>query len=73
MQHQCWKYHSHHHSNAGGNNWAPIEDMMNSRSNAAAVTINDGVSFLISVANLFFINSEANFDLLFREEIWHFG
>jgi len=39
---QCWKYHSHHHSNAGGNNWAPIEDMMNSRSNAAAVTINDG-------------------------------
>ena len=37
---QCWKYHSHHHESG----WLPEDDLLTSRSNAAAVTINDGVS-----------------------------
>jgi len=35
---QCWKYHSHHHESG----WLPEDDLLTSRSNAAAVTINDG-------------------------------
>ena len=34
---QCWKYNSHHGT------WTAEDDMPTSRSNAASVTINDGV------------------------------